>query len=140
MIDHVKTYSELITIPNFVDRYRYLRVTSNIGDTTFGSKRYLNQLLYQSGEWKSIRNTIIVRDNGCDLGCLDREIHSGIVIHHIDPITIEDILERNPKVFDPNNLISASNMTHKAVHYGNENLLIGDLVPRRENDTCPWRH
>lgn len=136
-----KTYSELITFPTFEERFEYLRLNGRIGETTFGSKRYLNQILYKTREWLSLRDRIIIRDNGCDLGIPGRDIirPARILVHHIEPITIEDVLNRNPKVFDPDNLITIAHITHEAVHYGDENLLIKDPVSRRQNDTCPWR-
>ena len=135
-----KSYRELIKIPTFEERFEYLKIGAGVGESTFGSKRYLNQILYKTDEWLSVRDKIIVRDKGCDLGIPDREIIGGrILVHHINPITIEDILNRNPKVFDPNNLITISHMTHEAVHYGNEDLLIKDPIERRPNDTCLWR-
>ena len=135
-----KSYRELIKIPTFEERFEYLKIGAGVGESTFGSKRYLNQILYKTDEWLSVRDKIIVRDKGCDLGIPDREIIGGrILVHHINPITIEDILNRDPKVFDPNNLITISHMTHEAVHYGNEDLLIKDPIERRPNDTCLWR-
>lgn len=135
-----KTYSELITISTFEERFRYLQMNGLVGHSTFGSKRQLNQILYKTPEWLSVRNKVIIRDDGCDLGIPDREIAGRVLVHHIDPITIDDILNRDPKVFDMNNLICVSHMTHEAIHYGSENLLIKDPVERRKNDTCPWRH
>ena len=135
-----KSYRELIKIPTFEERFEYLKIGADVGESTFGSKRYLNQILYKTDEWLSVRDKIIVRDKGCDLGIPDREIIGGrILVHHINPITIEDILNRDPKVFDPNNLITIAHMTHEAVHYGNEDLLIKDPIERRPNDTCLWR-
>lgn len=136
----IKTYSELILIPIFIDRYYYLNLVGKVGDPTFGSKRYLNQLLYKSDRWESFRNKIIIRDNGCDLGIVGREIMSRLNVHHINPITIDDILSNHPKVFDPENAITTADNTHKAIHYGNENLLVKELTIRREYDTCPWKH
>ena len=138
----IKTYSELITIPTFEGRFEYLRLNGQVGEVTFGSKRYLNQILYKTDKWLSTRDKIIIRDNGCDLGIQDREIKRPlkVLVHHINPITIEDVLNGDPKVFDPENLITIMHMTHEAVHYGNEDLLIKDPVERFKNDTCPWRH
>lgn len=136
----IKTYSELITMPTFMERYKYLDLVGKVGDMTFGGRRYLNQLLYKDDRWLSIRNKIIIRDNGCDLGIPGREIFVRATIHHINPITVDDILSDNPKVFDPENLITTSDLTHKAIHYGNENLLIKEPIIRREYDTCPWKH
>ena len=134
-----RSYSEMIKLPTFEERFRYLELNGRVGETTFGSKRYLNQILYRTDEWLSVRDKIIIRDNGCDLGIRDRSIEGRVLVHHIEPITIEDVLNRNPKVFDPDNLITISHMTHEAVHYGDENLLIKDPIKRRKNDTCPWR-
>lgn len=137
---NIKSYSELITIPTFIGRYEYLKITSRIGDMTFGGSRELNQLLYKSDRWRSFRNGIIIRDNGCDLGIDGREILSRATVHHINPITIDDILSNNPKVFDPDNAITSEDITHKAIHYGNIELLVKDPVTRYANDTCPWKH
>ena len=136
----IKTYSEMLTFPTLEERFRYLQLKGSVGKDTFGYDRYLNQILYHSEEWKSFRNGIIIRDNGCDLACEGYEIHKRILIHHIDPITVEDVLNRNPKVFDPENVVCVSHMTHNAIHYGDENLLITAPVERSPNDTCPWRH
>lgn len=136
----VKTYSELILLPTFIERYNYLDISGKVGETTFGGKRYLNQILYKTDKWESIRNKIIIRDNGCDLGIFDREIFYRVTIHHIEPITIEDVLSNNPKVWDPENLITTSDITHKAIHYGNDTLLAKEPIIRHEYDTCPWKH
>lgn len=135
-----KSYNELITIPTFEERFRYLKVYGVIGDQTFGHDRYLNQKLYTLSEWKRVRDKVILRDNGCDLGCEGFEIYSKIIIHHINPITVEDIVSCNPCVFDLNNLISTSHNTHNAIHYGDEKLLIVAPIERKQYDTCPWRH
>ena len=135
----LRTYSELSKLKTFEDRFRYLRLDGIVGEETFGFDRYLNQILYQSDEWKRCRRDIIIRDNGCDLGCEGFEVHGRILIHHINPITVDDIVNRNPKVFDPENLILTSHNTHQAIHYGNEDLLIRAPVERSKNDTCPWK-
>lgn len=136
-----KSYNELITIPTFEERFRYLKVYGVIGNQTFGYDRYLNQKLYNtSREWKRIRDKVILRDNGCDLGCEGFEIYGKIIIHHINPITVEDIVTCNPCVFDLNNLISTSHNTHNAIHYGDEKSLIVAPIERKQYDTCPWRH
>ena len=135
----IRTYSELSKIKTFEDRFQYLRLDGIVGEETFGFDRYLNQILYQSDEWKRRRRDIIIRDNGCDLGCEGFEVHGRILIHHINPITVDDIVNRNPKVFDPENLILTSHNTHQAIHYGNEDLLILAPIERSKNDTCPWR-
>ena len=135
----IRTYSELSKLKTFEDRFQYLRLDGIVGEETFGFDRYLNQILYQSDEWKRRRRDIIIRDNGCDLGCEGFEVHGRILIHHINPITVDDIVNRNPKVFDPDNLILTSHNTHQAIHYGNEDLLIRAPIERSKNDTCPWR-
>lgn len=136
----IKSYSELMSLPTFTERYQYLRIGSKIGEATFGYDRYLNQILYTSREWRRFRDQIIVRDNGCDLGCLDRELRERIIVHHINPITVEDVINRNPMVFDPENVICVSHNTHEAIHYGDEDLLVKNPIERKPNDTCPWRH
>lgn len=136
----IKSYSELMSFPTFMERYQYLRIGSKIGEATFGYDRYLNQILYTSREWRRFRDQIIVRDNGCDLGCPDRELRERIIVHHINPITVEDVINRNPMVFDPENVICVSHNTHEAIHYGDEDLLVKNPIERKPNDTCPWRH
>lgn len=135
----IRTYSELCKLISFEERYKYLRLCGKVGDETFGRDRYLNQILYKSEEWKSLRRKIILRDNGCDLGCDGYEIQGRILIHHINPISIDDILQRNPKVFDPENLITVSHNTHQAIHYSDETILLTAPIERTKNDTCPWR-
>lgn len=137
---NIKTYSELITLPTFEERYKYLKIGGAVGRETFGRDRYLNQILYTSDEWRNFRRDIIIRDNGLDLGVDGFEIYGRMIAHHIDPITVEDVLNRHPKIFDPNNIILVSHNTHQAIHYGDENLLITAPKERTLNDTCPWRH
>ena len=134
-----RTYSDLMLLPTFLERYRYLRLGGNVGLETFGHNRYLNQILYTSDRWRSFRDKIIIRDNGCDLGMEGFEIYDRILVHHINPITVEDVLNENPKVFDLDNVISTSHNTHQAIHYSDENLLITEPVERFRNDTCPWK-
>lgn len=136
----IKTYSELIKIPTYKERYQYLKLEGRVGIETFGYDRYLNQLLYTSTEWRRFRRDIIVRDNGCDLASEGYEIKGKILIHHIDPLTVEDVVKRSSKVFDPENAICVSMITHNAIHYGDESLLILSPIERKPNDTCPWRH
>lgn len=136
----IKSYSKMLTFPTLEERFRYLQLKGSVGKDTFGYDRYLNQILYHSGEWKSFRNDIIIRDNGCDLACEGHEIHKRILVHHINPITVEDVLNRSPMVFDPENVVCVSHMTHNAIHYGDENLLMTAPVERSQNDTCPWKH
>lgn len=133
------TYSELISHETFEERYRYLRIGGQVGKDTFGFNRYLNQVFYRSPEWRSFRREIILRDNGCDLGIADREIIGRIYIHHINPITLEDISKRSSSLFDPENVITVSMNTHQAIHYGDESLLILNVPERSINDTSPWR-
>lgn len=136
----IKTYSELITIPSFLERYRYLKLGGSIGEETFGFDRYLNQTLYRSLEWKRFRRDIIIRDNGMDLAADDYEIVGKILVHHINPLTVQDVIRRDPKIFDPENVICTSMNTHNAIHYGDESLLMIEPVVRTKYDTCPWRH
>lgn len=134
-----KTYSELIAIPTYEDRFRYLQLQGAVGKDTFGYDRYLNQVLYNSQEWKRFRNEIIIRDNGCDLAFEGYDIHGRILVHHINPITVDDVVNRNPLVFDPENVICVTHNTHNAIHYGDESLLIIAPIERTRHDTCPWK-
>lgn len=135
----IRTYSELITLPTFEERFRYLQLGGKVGEDTFGHDRYLNQMFYTSDEWRRIRRDVIVRDNGCDLGMQDREIHGLIIIHHMNPITIEDIINRSEFLLNPEYLISTVKNTHDAIHFSDERILITDPIERRPNDTCPWK-
>lgn len=135
----IRTYSELFKFDTFMDRYQYLRLDGKVGEETFGFDRWLNQLFYKDPEWLSIRNEVIIRDNGCDLGITDREVHSRILVHHMNPISREDILARSEFLLNPEYLICTSKTTHDAIHYGDENLLMGEPIERTRNDTCPWR-
>ena len=136
----IRTYSELITIPTFEERYRYLKLGGIVGEDTFGFERYLNQKFYQTTEWKRFRRGIILRDNGCDLGMEGHDIHGSIYIHHINPIEIDDLrLRRTEVLMNPENAICVSFNTHQAVHYGDESLLVLAPIERTKNDTCPWR-
>lgn len=136
----IRTYSELIRIPTFEERYNYLKLDSEIGIETFGFERYLNQRFYRSKEWKSLRDEIIVRDHGCDLGIVGYEIYDKIYIHHMNPITADDIRNNTEYLMNPEFLISTTHDTHNAIHYGNSDLLnASELVERTKNDTCPWR-
>lgn len=137
----VKRYSELQLLLTFDERFKYLKLHGKVGEETFGFERYLNQVLYRSKEWKRVRNLVIVRDNGCDLGIPGREIAKGdkLIIHHMNPISIQDILDRSSTIFDLDNLICCTEMTHNAIHYGDENLMLMDIAERRPGDTCPWK-
>lgn len=135
----IKTYSECIKLPTFLERFEYLKIGGSVGAETFGYDRYLNQTLYCSYEWKRFRNDIIIRDMGCDLACDDRQIYGKILVHHINPLVPADVLRRDPKIFDPENVICVSLDTHNAIHYGDKDLLTLDPIVRTKNDTCPWR-
>lgn len=140
MMTNIKTYSELITIPTFEERFQYLKIGGTVGEETFGFNRYLNQMIYRSQEWKRFRRDIIARDLGCDLGIEGRELHEAITVHHIEPITVDDIInKRYDIIFNPENAMSASDITHKAIHYGDEDLLVKGPVERFPYDTCPWK-
>ena len=135
----IKTYSELITLPTFEERYRYLRLRGAVGEDTFGFDRYLNQVFYRSAEWKRVRDLVIIRDNGCDLALEDHEIYGRILIHHMNPITVKDIQTASEFLLNPDYLICVTHDTHNAIHYGDENLLIKAPIERTKNDTCPWK-
>ena len=135
----IKTYSELILLPTFEERFEYLKLSGKVGEETFGFDRYLNQIFYTSKEWRSIRDHVIVRDKGCDLGIEGHEIYERIVIHHMNPITKEDVLNRSDFLLNPEYLICTIDNTHKAIHYSDANLLITAPIERTKNDTCPWR-
>lgn len=135
----IKSYKELIKLKTFEERLRYLQLNAVVGIETFGSGRWLNQRLYHSSLWDDVKNEIILRDNGCDLGLDGYEIRGRIYIHHLNPITKEDVLNNSSKLYDPNNLICVSFDTHQSIHYGSECAALSQLVERRPNDTCPWK-
>ena len=135
----IKTYSELITLPTFEERFAYLQLNGVVGRDTFGFDRYLNQIFYRSKRWRSIRDQIIIRDNGCDLGVEGYDIYGKILIHHINPITLDDIEQESEFLLNPEYLITTTHNTHNAIHYGNESLLSTMPIERVKNDTCPWR-
>lgn len=135
----MRTYSELLTLPTFEERFRYLRLSGGIGKETFGFDRYLNQRFYSSAEWKRVRDAVIIRDNGCDLGVADRIIGGKVLIHHMNPVSREAILSRSEDLLNPEYLVCVSHNTHNAIHYGDESLLIVMPPERRLNDTCPWK-
>lgn len=140
MMNNIRCYSELILLPTFEERFEYLRLDGIVGQKTFGFDRYLNQKFYSSdNEWLRLRDEIIIRDNGCDLGISDREINTRILIHHMNPITKEDILRRSDKLLNPEYLICTIKSTHDAIHYGDGSKLITMPKERCKNDTCPWR-
>ena len=134
----LRTYSELITLPTFKERFNYLRLDGRVGLETFGHDRYLNQILYNSPEWRNLRSRIVTRDCGRDLACEGYDIYGQVLVHHMNPITVKDILDRNPMVFDPENLITTVHNTHNAIHYGDESLLTTEPIIRYKDDTCPW--
>lgn len=133
-----RTYRELRKLKTFLERFRYLDLKGVVGESTFGHDRYLNQRLYRSRQWLSIRDKVIIRDEGCDLGIPGHEIHGKLVVHHINPVTVEDLMNYSPIVFDLNNLITTSYNTHQAIHFGDESLLPKPLVDRRPGDTTLW--
>ena len=135
----IRTYSELITLPTFEDRYRYLQLNGAVGKDTFGFDRYINQQFYRSKEWQRIRDEVIIRDNACDLGMEGYEIHGRIYVHHMNPIMVRDIQSNSDYLMNPEFLICTTHRTHNAIHYGDENLLAKAPIERTKNDTCPWR-
>ena len=136
---NIKCYSDVILLPTFLERFKYLKIGGRVGEETFGFDRYLNQTLYKSAEWQRFRRDIIIRDNGMDLAFDGYDIGGKILVHHINPITERDIVRRDPKIFDPENVICVSLNTHNAIHYGDESLLMLDPVVRTMHDTCPWK-
>ena len=140
MTASIRTYSKLILLSTFEERYDYLQLKGFVGKDTFGFDRYLNQNFYRSPEWKRVRDFVIIRDNGCDLGIEDRSIHGTIIIHHMNPISIDDIQNVSDSLLNPEYLICTTHQTHNAIHYGDENLLVRNPIERTANDTCPWRH
>lgn len=135
----IRNYSELSKLLTFEERYQYLRLDGAVGKETFGFDRYLNQVFYRSQKWKTIRDFVIIRDNGCDLGVEGYEIHGRTIIHHINPLTVRDIESESEFLLDPEFLICTTHNTHNAIHYGDENLLIRAPIERTKNDTCPWK-
>lgn len=135
----IKSYSELITLSTFEKRFQYLKLEGTIGQETFGSRRWLNQNFYHSDKWLRFRDSIIIRDSGCDLGVQGYDIYGPVLIHHLNPITYENILYNDQCVFDPENVICTNLRTHNAIHYGTDNVIANTLVERSRNDTCPWR-
>lgn len=135
----IRSYSELIELDTFEERFKYLQLNGAVGRETFGFDRYFNQAFYRSSEWKSIRDQVIFRDNGCDLGVEGYEIFGKIYIHHMNPIMLEDIELKNDNLLDPEYLICTTHRTHNAIHYGDEKQLISKPIERTKNDTCPWR-
>lgn len=135
----IRRYSELIKLPTFEERFEYLKLGGTVGEYTFGFDRYLNQDFYRSKEWKRIRDQVIIRDNGCDLGAEGWDIHGRIYIHHMNPLSIEDITAQSDFLLNPEYLISTTHNTHNAIHYGDSNLLMLGPIERTAHDTSPWR-
>lgn len=136
----IRTYSELCQIDNYLDRFKYLKLEGKVGVATFGSRRIINQRFYSSEEWRHIRDQVIVRDLGRDLGCEGFDIMGRVQVHHMNPMMIKDLTEFNPDVLNPEYLISTAYNTHKAIHFSNEDMLMIAPVERKLNDTCPWKH
>lgn len=137
---NIKCYSELVLLPTFEERFEYLRLDGIVGETTFGFDRYMNQVFYRSMEWRKIRDAVIARDLGCDLGIEGHEIFGPVLIHHMNPIRQKDLLERTDILLDPEYLITTIQRTHQAIHYGDKDLLPAAPIQRTRNDTCPWKH
>ena len=135
----IRTYSELIKLKTFKDRFEYLKLDGIVGEETFGFDRYMNQIFYKSREWTSVRRAVIIRDNGCDLGVEGYEIHGKILIHHMNPINLSDIVHKTDELLNPDYLITTVLSTHNAIHYGDASLLPVLPIERRANDTCPWK-
>ena len=139
-MENIRTYSELSKLKTFRERYEYLKLGGTVGEDTFGFDRYLNQIFYTSKEWKQIRNFVITRDNGCDLGIPDHKIIDDLIlVHHMNPITKDDIINKSEVLLNPEYLITTVKPTHDAIHYGDESLLVEDYIERSKNDTCPWK-
>lgn len=134
----IKTYSELRRLATIEERFRYLTLRGNVGESTFGFERYINQAFYRSTEWRSIRRDVIVRDNGCDLGVDGYDIHDRVIIHHMNPMTVDDVRHGNSDILNPEYLITTSHQTHNAIHYGDESLLPREFVERKPGDTKLW--
>lgn len=136
----IRTYSELITLPTYIERFNYLKLGGSVGIETFGYDRHINQQLYQrSPRWKKSRDIVIIRDNGCDLAMDGYEIQGKIIVHHMNPITMDDIIHDRDWIYDPEFLICTVHNTHNAIHYGDENLLVKAPIERTPFDTCPWK-
>ena len=135
----IRTYSDLITLPTFEERFKYLKLIGKVGEKTFGFDRYLNQIFYKSYAWLKVRDSVIIRDCGCDLGISGREIYGKILVHHMNPIEDKDLINKNDIILDPEYLICTTKNTHDAIHYGDTDLLFTDPIIRSKNDTCPWK-
>lgn len=139
MFMRIKSYSEMCSFSNFIDRFNYLKLNGKVGVETFGFSRYLNQILYSSNEWKRFRRKVILRDNGCVFGLDGYDIQGRLIVHHINPITLEQIEQRDPMVFSMENVVCVTHNVHEAIHYGDESLIPTDPIIRKPNDTCPWK-
>lgn len=139
-MEKIRCYSEMVLLPTFEERFQYLRLDGVVGQETFGFDRYMNQYFYRSKEWRRVRDIVIDRDAGCDLGIAGHEIFDRVLIHHMNPIRPEDIRDRSDILLNPEYLITTVHETHQAIHYGDESLLITAPIPRERNDTCPWKH
>ena len=135
----LKSYRNLILLPTFEERYEYLKLSGVVGESTFGFDRYLNQEFYTSKEWRQFRYKMIARDEGCDMGHPDFPIGGRVILHHINPLLVEDFENSTDALFDPDNVICVSEATHNAIHFGDETLLPAEPIIRTANDTCPWR-
>lgn len=135
----IRTFNELQKLKTFDDRYKYLKLSGVVGESTFGYDRYLNQMLYTSRRWRESRDIVIIRDEGCDLGIPDYRIYDKIYVHHMNPLTIEDIEDESDLVFDPQYLICTTHNTHNAIHYGDASKLPQPIIERKPNDMCPWK-
>ena len=138
MTTRIRTYSELMEIDNYIDRFRYLALRAGVGVSTFGYDRYINQKFYTSHQWRHLRHHIIIRDNGCDLGVAGYEIHDRLTIHHLNPMTVNNLMQGDEEILDPEFLITTTHSTHNAIHYGDEKLLPRLPVARRPGDTKLW--
>ena len=138
VIKMVRTYQELIQLKTFDERFEYLKLNGQVSELTFGINRMLNQIFYKSDEWLYIRDKVITRDAGCDLGVKGYDIHKHIIIHHMNPITVDDVLNRTDILLNTNYLICTTLKTHNGIHYGKRSTNI--ITERHKGDTCPWRH
>lgn len=135
----IKSYSEMCSFSTFIERFNYLKLNGKVGIETFGFDRYLNQVLYCSQEWKRFRRQVIIRDNGCIFGLDGYNINGRLIVHHINPITLEQIEQRDPMIFSMENVVCVTHNIHEAIHYGDESLIPTDPIIRKPNDTCPWK-
>lgn len=135
----IRRYSELIRLPTFEERFEYLKLCGNVGESTFGFDRYLNQALYTSQKWRTTRDEVLIRDNACDMGLEDWPINGKVIVHHMNPLTLEDIENMADEIFDPEYLVCVSHNTHQAIHYGDASLLPKLPIERKPGDTCPWK-